>query len=69
MGSRDWELFYDFGIPYKIKNVSDSLCRKCHQCYEDKCRAFCVPHSEEERLQREGKECLCMKLGGNERDE
>ena len=47
-------------VSYKIKEVPDTLCRQCVHCYEDKCRAFCVSHSEEEQLRRKDKECLCM---------
>jgi len=32
----------------------DSVCLQCSQCYEGECRAFEVPHSEEERNARSG---------------
>lgn len=37
----------------KIAPVDDDLCQRCSQAWEDKCRAFCVPHSKEEQAQRE----------------
>ena len=39
-------------IEHKMRDVPDSVCRKCPQLWEDECRAFCVSHSEEERIHR-----------------
>lgn len=39
-------------IKNKIRAVPDSVCEKCTQLWEDECRAWEMPHSEEERLSR-----------------
>ena len=39
-------------IEHQIRDVPDSVCKKCPQLWEGECRTFCVPHSEEERMQR-----------------
>ena len=39
-------------IEHKMRDVPDSVCQKCPQLWEDECRAFCVSHSEEERIHR-----------------
>ncbi|KKN66933.1 hypothetical protein LCGC14_0466130 [marine sediment metagenome] len=52
-------------IENKIANVIDTVCEDCPQNIEDTCRAFNVPHSDEERVQRSqltvsGKTQNCM---------
>lgn len=39
-------------VSNKIHQVSDDLCELCAQCWESQCRAYQVPHSDEERAQR-----------------
>ena len=39
-------------IEHKMRDVPDSVCQKCPQLWEGECRAFCVSHSEEERIHR-----------------
>jgi len=39
-------------VDHKIGRVSDEVCAQCAQCWEGECRAFTVPHSEAERIQR-----------------
>ena len=35
-----------------VKGTLDEVCQQCSQCYEGVCRAYCVPHSKEERHAR-----------------
>lgn len=48
-------------IPHKlISGTPDHVCRQCSQYYDGECRAFSVPHSDEERAARTsefGMEC------------
>jgi hypothetical protein len=39
-------------IDAKVANVSDAVCAKCPQCWEGRCRAFCLPQSQAEYRQR-----------------
>ncbi len=39
-------------IYHKIKNVPDSVCEGCGQNWQSQCRAYEMPHSEEERKHR-----------------
>ena len=39
----------------KIAKVSQEVCADCPQNYGGECRAFYIPHSEEEYLQRTSK--------------
>jgi len=41
-------------IGHKVMNVSDELCQLCAQAWQGECRAFQMPHTQEERAQREG---------------
>lgn len=51
----------------KVRNkaylVEDELCELCPQCWQGECRAFLVPHSEEERKHRESGDVpmLCLR--------
>jgi len=59
-------------MSHKIWDVSDDICKGCVHWYGElsqysgrvikDCRAYCVPHSEEERQVREGKPCACEQL-------
>ena len=47
-------------VMHKInKSAPDEICHECSQCYEDECRAYSVPHTEEEREQRLQSGCEC----------
>lgn len=46
-------------IEYKIKNVPDHVCTHCSQCWMGECRAYMAPHSEVERMKREGGKAAC----------
>jgi len=46
---------------HKIQNVPDSLCNKCHQNWDDECRAFQLPRSKAEREFKLEGEPLCLK--------
>lgn len=39
-------------IRSKIREVDDSVCQNCSQLWKDECRAYCVPHSDEEKDHR-----------------
>lgn len=39
-------------VKRKINPVCDCLCELCSQNYQDECRAYEAPHSEEERKNR-----------------
>ena len=41
------------------KDTPDDVCHECAQCYEDECRAYLMPHSKEEQIQREQSGCEC----------
>lgn len=41
-------------IEHKTKPVIDDLCKLCAQQWQGECRAFQMPHSDEEKAQREG---------------
>lgn len=52
-------------MPYKnmIKDVPDEVCNGCAQLYEGECRAFQMPHSEEERQARlKDPQLVCIEL-------
>lgn len=36
----------------KIRKVPDTLCAKCPQQFDGECRAYMMPHSDDEYLQR-----------------
>ncbi len=48
------------GVANKIAAVSDDLCLRCPQCWQDECRAFHVPHSRAEAEHRQIGEALCQ---------
>ena len=50
----------------KIQNVPDSLCKKCHQNWNDECVAFQMPHSKAEREFRLDGEPLCLESYASE---
>ena len=35
-----------------LPETRDGVCLTCSQCWEAQCRAYCLPHSEEERAHR-----------------
>ena len=39
-------------VTNKIAPVQDALCELCAQCWEGECRAYQMPHSSEEAMQR-----------------
>ena len=39
-------------IRNKVSDVADSVCEDCPQNWQGTCRAFNLPHTEEERLHR-----------------
>lgn len=47
-------------IKGKIEQVGDQICGHCAQNYQDECRAFEVPHSDQERTEREKGDALCI---------
>lgn len=59
-------------IKHKISRVSNATCKDCPQLWEEECRALCAPHSEAEKLHRQGKllemNCRKKKEEPNERD-
>lgn len=46
-------------IKRKIKDVGNEICGHCAQNYQNECRAFQWPHSDEERAAREKGDVLC----------
>jgi len=51
-------------IKNKIGNVCDHLCAYyCNQCWIDECRAYTIPCSEQERIQREYGTAKCIGWG------
>ena len=46
----------------KIKLCSDDTCHKCAQCYEDECRAYQMPHDDEEKAARKKGPTLCERM-------
>ena len=44
----------------KIEQVGDQICGHCAQNYQDECRAFEYPHSDQERAAREQGDALCI---------
>jgi hypothetical protein len=52
----------------KISKVADFVCRRCPQYWDGDCRAFNVPHSNDERRAREERVMYCdIVLAGNVR--
>lgn len=50
-------------VAHKIADVSDEVCEKCGQNWENECRAYCVAHSEEEYEHRKaGGRAACEAL-------
>lgn len=47
-------------IKGKIEQVSDDLCGHCAQNYQEECRAFNDPHTDQEREAREQGDALCI---------
>jgi len=47
-------------IKGKIEAVGDEICGHCAQNYQDECRAFEAPHSDQERTEREKGDPLCI---------
>ncbi len=47
-------------VKHKIEQVSDFICGQCAQNYQDECRAFEAPHSDQERAARERGDPLCI---------
>lgn len=47
-------------IKRKIEEVGEEICGHCAQNYQDECRAFEAPHSDEERAAREKGDALCI---------
>lgn len=41
-----------------VPNTPDETCEECPQCWGGECRAFCVPHSEEEEEARRTDEAM-----------
>ena len=50
-------------IANKIAAVSDDLCLRCPQCWQDECRAFLLPHSRAEAEHRQIGGALCQNDG------
>ena len=48
-------------IKHKINQVGDVICGHCAQNYQDECRAFEAPHSDQERAAREQGDALCQR--------
>ena len=48
-------------IGHKVQKVPDSVCKECYQSYEDICRAFLIPHSDEEKEHRLKGGALCAR--------
>jgi len=44
----------------KIEEIGDEVCGHCAQNYQDECRAFEAPHSDQEREAREKGDALCI---------
>ena len=44
----------------KIERVGDQICGHCSQNYQEECRAFEWPHSDQERAAREKGDALCI---------
>lgn len=49
-------------IKGKINPVGDFICNHCAQNYQNECRAYQDPHSDEERAAREEGDALCTRL-------
>jgi len=52
-------------ITRKIKQVSDNVCKGCYQLWKNECRAYSIPHSDEERKYRNTNlqlKCLNIKI-------
>lgn len=47
-------------IKGKIQAVGDEICGHCAQNYQEECRAFEYPHSDQERQAREKGDALCI---------
>jgi len=47
-------------IKRKIKEIAEEICGHCAQNYQDECRAFQWPHSDQERTAREQGDALCV---------
>lgn len=47
-------------IKGKIEQVGDEICGHCSQNYQEECRAFEFPHSDQERTEREKGDALCI---------
>ena len=47
-------------IKGKIEQVGDQICAHCAQNYQEECRAFEAPHSDQERTEREKGDPLCI---------
>lgn len=47
-------------IKGKIEQIGDAICAHCSQNYQDECRAFEAPHSDQERAAREKGDALCI---------
>jgi len=44
----------------KIEEIGDEICNHCSQNYQEECRAFEYPHSDQERTEREKGDPLCI---------
>jgi len=48
------------------KHVDDSICVECSQYWDDECRAFYMPHSDEERKSQKSGKMSCRKVRSRE---
>jgi len=44
---------------FKLKDVDDSVCEGCSQNWDGECRAYLMPHSDEERKSRSAAKRNC----------
>lgn len=52
-----------YKVKAKIARVPDSVCWTCSQLWEGVCRAYCLPHSDEEEVHRtKDPNPVCVKL-------